>query len=169
MQTSENRTSEVSVRDDVNLAREFLLAMAGIQDAVSAPLAPPLGLTEAALDDAIRMLYSDPDMVDPEIEMRTPFASVKMQTQVSASLAEVWPMWAILKARVKQTPARTPVLILVDKPMRDALSVLAAVVLSWGRAADRGSIALIHSINSKGNDCVVRVSDAFQLALTQRG
>jgi hypothetical protein len=134
------------------------------------PSVLPFRLGEQQLDDVINTLF----MGGPALHRKAAVpgrGNVEISFCVTTALIgeDVFPVWDLVKRRVKGTGFRVPVLILLTDHDADALIALQSVTLTWKTDQLEGTARLLDSVASVCGECVVRIPEFLHAALVPEG
>jgi hypothetical protein len=118
-----------------------------------------LGLTEHILDEVIRLLFSTQEVLLRTVKVKTDLASMSISVITDVPLDGVWPVWLMLKERLKAMTQHAPVLLLLDSTQGETLSALHCINVQYHRDDCRGGCGLLGGFAMSGDEYAVNTSN----------
>lgn len=120
-----------------------------------------LGLSEQLIDEAFQLLFSVRETIPRTVKIQTVTGSMEMSLHTPISIESVWPVWLMIKERLKVLPEHAPLLLLLNPDQRVALFEMFRISITYQHESSEGDVRLFINLAIDDVECAVNISDVL--------
>ncbi|MEN9867809.1 MAG: hypothetical protein RL748_3399 [Pseudomonadota bacterium] len=146
-------------------ARQITSARLGLPYRQESTFWVDLGISEQLLDDAFQLLFSVRETIPRTVKIKTVAGLVTMALHTRITIESVWPVWLMIKQRLRALPEHAPLLLLLDPAQRGALFEMLRINMTYQHKISEGSLRLFINLAMDDAECAVDISDVLWHAI----